>query len=147
MLTAYEEYLLARCLANAASGLRRRDPEAVALAGWVADGENRIALGRRGRRRRLRRWNADYDRVSKEKFSSLRQALQDGRPARAPRRDRTGQRLLRLAETAGLSRTDTALLELLVRYRANPVFESMIDDVFIDPSRWHDLNIKGRALA
>ena len=147
MLTAYEEYLLARCLANAASGLRRRDPEAVALAGWVADGENRIALGRRGRRRRLRRWNADYDRVSKEKFSSLRLALQDGRPARAPRRDRTGQRLLRLAETAGLSRTDTALLELLVRYRTNPVFESMIDDVFIDPSRWHDLNIKGRALA
>ena len=90
---------------------------------------------------------ADYDRVSKEQFSSLRQALQDECAARAPRRDRTGRRLLRLAETAGLSRTDTALLELLVRYRTNPVFESMIDDVFIDPSRWHDLNIKGRALA
>ena len=148
MLTAYERYLLARYLANAASGLSRRDPEASALAGWVADGENRVALGGRGRRRRrMRRWTADYGKVSKEQFSSLRQALQDECEARAPRRDRTGRRLLRLAETAGLSRTDTALLELLVRYRTNPVFESMIDDVFIDPSRWHDLNIKGRALA
>ena len=148
MLTAYEKYLLARCLANAASGLRRRDPEAAALAGWAADGENRIALGERGRRRRrLRRWTADYGKVSKEQFRGLRQALQDERPARAPRRDRTGRRLLRLAGTAGLSRTDTALLELLVRYRTNPVFESLIDDVFIDPSRWHDLNVRGRALA
>ena len=148
MLTAYEKYLLARCLANAASGLRRRDPEAAALAGWAADGENRIALGGRGRRRRrLRRWTADYGKVSKEQFRGLRQALQDERPARAPRRDRTGRRLLRLAGTAGLSRTDTALLELLVRYRTNPVFESLIDDVFIDPSRWHDLNVRGRALA
>ena len=148
MLTAYEKYLLARCLANAASGLRRRDPEAAALAGWAADGENRIALGGRGRRRRrLRRWTADYGKVSKEQFSGLRQALQDERPARAPRRDRTGRRLLRLAGTAGLSRTDAALLELLVRYRTNPVFESLIDDVFIDPSRWRDLNVRGRALA
>ncbi len=148
MLTAYEEYLLARCLANAASGLRRRDPEAGALAGWVADGENRVALGGRGRRRRrLRRWTADYDKVSKEQFRGLRQALQDECAARAARRDRTGQRLLRLAQTAGLSRPDAAILELLLRYRTNPVFESMIDDVFIDPSRWHDLNVRGRALA
>ncbi len=148
MLTAYERHLLTRYLANAASGLRRRDPEASALAGWVADGENRVALGRRGRRRRrMRRWTADYDKVSKEQFRGLRQALQDECAARAPRRDRTGRRLLRLAQTTGLSRTDTALLELLVRDRTNPVFESMIDDVFVDPSRWHDLNIGGRALA
>ncbi len=148
MLTAYERHLLARYLANAASGLRRRDPEASALAGWVVDGENRVGIGRQGRPgRRMRRWTADYGKVSKEQFSSLRQALQDECAARAPGRDRTGRRLLCLARTAGLNRTDTALLELLVRYRTNPVFESMIDDVFIDPSRWHDLNIKGRALA
>ena len=148
MLTAYERYLLARCLANAASGLRRRDPEASALAGWVADGENRVALGgRESRRRRMRRWTADYEKVSKDQFRGLRQALQDECAGRAPRRDRTGRRLLCLAQTAGLNRTDAAVLELLVRYRTNPVFESMIDDVFIDPSRWHDLNVRGRALA
>ena len=147
MLTAYERHLLACYLANAASGLHRRDREAAALAEWVADKENRVALVDARRRRRARRWNPDYDKVSKEQFRSLRQALQDERSAGARRRDRTGQRLLRLAQTTGLSRTDTAILELLLRYQTHPVFESMIDDVFVDPSRWHDLNIKGRALS
>ena len=147
MLTAYERHLLACYLANAASGLHRRDREAAALAEWVADKENRVALVDARRRRRARRWNPDYDKVSKEQFRTLRQALQDERSAGARRRDRTGQRLLRLAQTTGLSRTDTAILELLLRYQTHPVFESMIDDVFVDPSRWHDLNIKGRALS
>ncbi|MYE03062.1 MAG: AAA family ATPase [Alphaproteobacteria bacterium] len=140
MLTAYERYLLAHYLANAASGLRRRDPEAAALAGWAAEGENCIALGRR-------RLMPDYDRVSREQFRSLRETLQDECPARAPRRDRMGRRLLRLAQTAGLSRTDTAILELLLRRQTHPVFESLVEDIFVDPSRWHDLNIRGRALA
>ncbi len=147
MLTAYERHLLACYLANAAARLHRRDREAAALAEWVADKENRVALAGARRRRRARRWNPDCDRVSKEQFRELRQALQDERYAGARRRDRTGQRLLRLAQTTGLSRTDTAILELLLRYRTHPVFESMIDDVFVDPSRWHDLNIKGRALS
>ncbi len=144
MLTAYERYLLACYLANAASGLRRRDPETAALAGWAADRENRIALGAGRRRRRL---TPDYDRVSKEQFHDLRETLQAERPARAPRRDRTGQRLLRLSQTAGLSRTDTAILELLLRCQTHPVFEGLVEDVFVGPSRWHDLNIRGRALA
>ena len=144
MLTAYERYLLACYLANAASGLRRRDPETAALAGWAADRENRIALGAGRRRRRL---TPDYDRVSKEQFHDLRETLQAERPARAPRRDRMGQRLLRLSQTAGLSRTDTAILELLLRCQTHPVFEGLVEDVFVGPSRWHDLNIRGRALA
>ncbi|MCY4502433.1 MAG: AAA family ATPase [Alphaproteobacteria bacterium] len=146
MLTAYERHLLACYLANAASGLRRRDSETAALAGWTADGENRAALGA-GRRRRRRRWIPDYDKVSKEQFRSLREALQAERQTRAPRRDRTGRRLLRLSQTAGLSRTDTAILELLLRCQTHPVFESLVEDVFVGPSRWHDLNIKGRALS
>ena len=144
MLTAYERYLLACYLANAASGLRRRDPETAALAGWAADRENRIALGTGRRRRRL---TPDYDRVSKEQFRDLQEMLQAERPARAPRRDRTGQRLLRLSQTAGLTRTDAAILELLLRCQTHPVFEGLVEDVFVGPSRWHDLNIRGRALA
>ena len=144
MLTAYERYLLACYLANAASGLGRRDPETAALAGWAADRENRVALGAGRRRRRL---TPDYDRVSKEQFRDLREVLQAERPARAPRRDRTGQRLLRLSQTAGLARTDAAILELLLRCQTHPVFEGLVEDVFVGPSRWHDLNIRGRALA
>ena len=144
MLTAYERYLLACYLANAASGLRRRDPETAALAGWAADRENRIALGAGRRRRRL---TPDYDRVSREQFRDLREVLQAERPARAPRRDRTGQRLMRLSQTAGLARMDAAILELLLRCQTHPVFEGLVEDVFVGPSRWHDLNIRGRALA
>ena len=147
MLTAYERHLLAVYLANAASGLRCRDSETAALAGWTADRENRVALAGVRRRRRRRHWMPDYDKVSKEQFRSLRQALHAERPARAPRRDRMGRRLLRLSQTAGLSRTDTAILELLLRCQTHPVFESLVEDVFVDPSRWHDLNIKGRALS
>ena len=146
MLTAYERYLLAHYLANAASGLSRRDSETAALAGWAADRENRIALGA-GRRRRGRRFMPDCDRVSKEQFRCLRETLQAERPARAPRRDRTGQRLLRLSQTAGLTRTDAAILELLLRCQTHAVFEALVEDVFVGPSRWHDLNIRGRALA
>ena len=146
MLTAYERHLLACYLANTASGLRHRDREAAALAGWVVDKENRMALGG-ARRRAARRWDPDLDDNSREQFASLRKVVQEDRSAGRPRRDRTGQRLLRLAQTTGLSRTDIAILELLVRHQTNPVFESAIDDVFVSPSPWHDLNIKGRALS
>ncbi len=147
MLTAYEKHLLAHYLANAASRLRRRDPEASELAEWVANREHRIALsgpGRRRPRRRLARY--DRDDVSKQEFRSLRQALQDDCPTRRPRRDRTGQRLAELAQMTALSRTDAAILELLVRYRTQGVFRSLIEDVFIHPTQWHDLNVGGRAL-
>ena len=144
MLTAYERYLLATYLANAAFGLRRQDSETRALAEWTADVENRIALGS-GRRRH--RGTSDRNGVSKEQFARLRQMLHAERPTRAPRRDRTGGRLRRLAQTTGLSRTDAGILELLLRCQTHPVFESLVEDVFVSPSRWCDLNIKGRALS
>ena len=49
MLNAYEQRLMAFCLANAAPALHRRDREASDLAEWVGDRENRVALGRRKR--------------------------------------------------------------------------------------------------
>ena len=143
MPTAYERYLLAFYLANAASGLRRTDRAAEALAGWVDDRDNRTALGgtKRGRR------GADWEDLSKERFRALRQGLQDELPARPPAPDRTSRRIGGLARTAGLSQTDIAILELLVHYQTTPLFESLVDDVAIAPSRWHGLNIDGRALA
>ncbi len=145
MLTAYERHLLACYLANAASGLSHRDREAANLASWVAEKDNRIALGACGRRV-VRRWDPDWDNVSKQEFRSLREALQDERSAASPRRDRMGRRLLRLAQTTGLSRTDIAILELLLRYQANPVFESLVSDIFNSRDHRHELNIRGRVL-
>ena len=112
----------------------------------MADKESHIRLGSRGRRRRPRFGACHEDEVSRQRFRSLRQTLQAECPTRRPRRDRTGQRLLNLAQTTGLSRTDAAILELLVRYQTHSVFQSLVDDVLISPSRWHDVNVGGRAL-
>jgi len=69
--------------------------------------------------------------LSGSDWRSLQDALRaEYSAARKARPDRTGQRLRRLAKATGLSRTDVDLLELVLRYQAQPVIESMIDDVF-----------------
>ena len=90
MLTAYERKLLTSYLANIASGLKRRDPEARELIDWIADRDNHIALGakRRHRRRHLKTG------IWKKKKSSTRRSCAasrrpSGRNARTFRRDGT----------------------------------------------------------
>ena len=150
MLTAYERHLLARYLANAASGLHHRDREASALAEWVADRENRVARGRRRKRSRLHGMELDpEDGMSAAKLRRLAEALQEECTAtKKARFDRTSQRLRALAPTADLSRTDLAILELLLRYQTQPIIESMVDDVFGSTGRHiNPLNLKGPALS
>ena len=161
MLTAYEQRLIVRYLANVASCLHHRDPEAKELVEWIASNGRRMAFGSRskappalrGKRRRSRvppsnvgRKRLDLDDVlAAEDFKDLEdctdgltgkqwrrlgRALQNkcaaARPARS---DRTAQRLRSLGKTAGLSRTDIAILELMLRYQTQPIIESMIDSV------------------
>ena len=57
---------------------------------------------------------------------ALRNKCAATRPARS---DRTAQRLRSLGKTAGLSRTDIAILEIMLRYQTQPIIESMIDSV------------------
>ena len=47
MLTAYERRLILQYLANAASRLHHRDPEARELVGWITENDRRTASGRR----------------------------------------------------------------------------------------------------
>ena len=99
MLTAYEQRLLVCYLANVAARLGYRDREASALAEWVEDRDNPIALGRRRRhRRRLHRREPDSDEgMSEQTFRTLRNTLREECSAmKNVRRDRTGQRLRRL---------------------------------------------------
>ena len=151
MLNAYEQRLLAFYLANAAAALHHRDREASDLADWIADRENRVAFGRRKRpsptRAGARKRGRDEG-LSGGDWRSLKEALREEySAARKARPDRTGQRLRRLARATGLTRTDVDLLELVLRYQAQPVIESMIDDVFRAPRRFMTpLNIQGPAL-
>ncbi len=131
MLTAYEHRLLALYLANAASRLSHRDPEATALAMWVTDRESLIARGRESRRSRRRRREFDCDdELTARRFRNLGATLREECANRRVRPDRVARRLRRLGHSAGLSPTDVAILEVLLRYWTRPVFESMIDDIF-----------------
>ena len=137
MLSTYEQHLLASYFVNAASSLHHRDPEASELAEWVADKANRIARGRN--RRRFRRQWADEDHgegMSAGKLRALRDTLRATLVATGkPRGDRATLRLRRLSRSLGLTRTDLAILERLLRYQTQPVIESLVDEVFGDRGR------------
>ena len=149
MLTAYERRLLAVYLVNTASVLHHRDHEASALAEWVAERENRIAFGSTRRRFRRRRTELDTDEgMSAQSLRRLNEVLRDECEAtKNVRFDRTARRLRRLGRTTGLTRTDIAILELVLRYHTQPVIESMIDDVFGHATKHMcSINLRGPAL-
>lgn len=145
MLTAYETRLLTTYLANIASGLTDRDPEARALVDWIGDREQRIGsgAGRRGRRRR-RGQVLDEANVTTRTLRGIAEDLRTERVNSRARRDRTSLRLRQLGATAGLNGTDLGILELILRYETHAVFESMIDDIFETPGlRMSALNQRG----
>ena len=149
MLTAYERRLLAVYLVNVTSVLHHRDHEASALAEWVAERENRIAFGSTRRRFRRRRTELDTDEgMSAQSLRRLKEVLRDECEAtKNVRFDRTARRLRRLGRTTGLTRTDIAILELVLRYHTQPVIESMVDDVFGHATKHMcSINLRGPAL-
>ena len=148
MLTAYERHLLASYLANIASCVHRKDPEARKLIEWVADEDNRVLFPGK-KRHRADTWDRHRDerKVSTAELRRLRHSLRDRCSADDAKPDRTAMRLERLGKMAGFERTDVAILELLLRYRTHSVFESMIDDIFEGPGRSAGpLNVSGWAL-
>ena len=149
MLTDYERKLLNSYLANIASGLKRRNPEARELIDWIADRDTRIASGaRRRHRRRYLRLDWEEKKISAQKLRRVEVSLRKEYSAIPARRDRTALRLRRLGKTAGLNRTDLDILELLLRYETHAVFESMIDDIFEAPGpSMNVLNLRGWALS
>ena len=70
------------------------------------------------------------DGLTSKQWHRLGKALRNKCAAAKPARsDRTAQRLRSLGKTAGLSRTDIAILEIMLRYQTQPIIESMIDSV------------------
>ena len=182
MLTTYERRLILQYLANAASRLHHRDPEAREMVEWITENDRRTASGSRrrtlgapgGKRKwsralpasaRLGRKRLDLDDFldteeireladcmggpTGKQWSRLVEALRDmASAARSARSDGTAQRLRCLAKTMGLSRTDLAILELMLRYHTQPVIESMVDGVFKHSFvRRTPFNLKGHALS
>ena len=149
MLNAYEQRLMAFYLANAAAALHHRDREASDLAEWVADRENRVAFGRRKRPSTIRAGMRGRDEGTVRgqlALASRKPCATSTRPR--GRRVRTGPRsgsATSRGRRASRGRT-SIVLELVLRYQAQPVIESMIDDVFRSSRRFTPLNVQNPAL-
>ena len=154
MLTTYERHLVLRYLANAVSSLHRDSPEAGELTDWVSENTGLLGLSASaielcGERPRRRKSKSGF---SKSQWNELRDHLLEGNrtDARRVRADRLTVRLRSLGREMRLSRTDLAILEILLRYRSHPVVESLVDSVFERGRHYRRLtkvfNVRGPAL-
>ena len=123
-ISPYERRLILSYLSNAFSHLHRRDQDAKSLLSWMRKHEDELELPY------PLQTDDDADGVKRHKLSRVLQALSDAlAKAGKARPDRMARRLRRLARAARLSRTDIAILELVLRYHAEALLESLIDDV------------------
>ena len=151
MLTNYERRLTFSYLLNVASRLHHQRTEAVALAEWVKEQSDMLNLGSPFRKRAANESHCSDGILSSEEWQELRETLGRCFAATKPTRgDRTASRIRHLGREMQLSRMDIAILELLLRYRTQPLIESMIDAVFTRSARYGGrmriLNLGSRAL-
>ena len=131
MLTPYERRLALSCLANATARLSPHDWTARKLVEWVDDHRYPLQLGDLDLPMRREDVAAE---AWRNIWQRLREALAGRRQAR-PRADCAARRLARLAKVAGLSRADTAILNLLLRCKTGPHFDTLADALV--PARRH----------
>ena len=130
MLNAYERRLALFYLTNMLRRLRRTTSESKNLAEWLEENASVIASGARSTERM--RTTASTTPLSARNWRTLRNLIEKESVATADvSPDPMGCRLRRLGETVELSSLDIALLEVLLRYKTQPVIESLIDAPFL----------------
>ena len=133
MLNAYEKRLAFNWLGNMMSRVRRRRSVASDLVSWLDDHESTLGLGAKD-------WPASgyletlADKLRGRKAVPLVEWARVVRVVRArksaharARLDRTARRLRALGRAVGVSQTDVAILELLIRRPSQPLFDSLVD--------------------
>ena len=130
MLHAYERRLALFYLANMLRRLRRTTSEAKKLAEWLE--ENASLIARDARSTERMRMIASATALPARNWRALRNLIEKESAAAANiSPDQMGCRLRRLGQAVSLSSLDIALLEVLLRYRTQPVIESLIDAPFL----------------
>ena len=148
MLSAYDHRLILFYLSNAVSHLSYGAKVAKDLARWLMDHEKELKFRYPQTPNSVTAvvmWHGSP--LLKEKPSREWQRLAETlrnefAAARQTRPDRTAKRLHRLAKAVGLTRTDTAILELMLRYRTVPFVESMIDFIFSSTMASDNMNLR-----
>lgn len=150
MLNNYERHLIVSYLSNAASHFRHYHTEAKELAQWVAENRDVLAINDVTEELGERRLYHEKG-LPEQDWRLFIKAIEETRSAsRHVRGDRTALRLRRLGKEMHLTRTDVAVLESLLRYRTQPIIESLVDNVFgHGGSRWNSkfFNVKSSALS
>ena len=126
MLTAYERRLVFFYLSNAASRLCHRSSWARELLKWVFGHERELEFESPPASREVL-----HQGVPEPEWEHLRKAIENEYSAALRARpDLTARRLRYLGKAMRLSRTDTAILEFVLRYSTLPIIESMADSIF-----------------
>ena len=150
MLNNYERHLIFSYLSNATSHFRHYHTEAKELAQWVAENRDVLAINDVTEELGERRLHHEKG-LPEQDWRLFTKAIEETRSAsRHVRGDRTALRLRRLGKEMHLTRTDVAVLESLLRYRTQPIIESLVDNVFgHGGSRWNSkfFNVKSSALS
>ena len=144
----YERRLILSYLSNAVSRLRSGAEEARNLVQWLLKHEDqlkfRVPVALDDETEGAMRHRQHGKELSALEWQRLEGALKSELAAsRQARPDLAARRIRRLARATGLTRTDTAILELLLRYYTGGMVESMIDDIS-DSTRWGRRSCKPR---
>ena len=132
MLNVYERRLILSYLSNVASRLHYQRPQARALAEFVAEWGYQLTVADCSSRRVEKEFCAyAHGELSAARWQQLRDLLiSQQAETRRVRADRTALRIRRLGREIQLSRTDVAILEILLRYQTQPAIEAIVDGVF-----------------
>jgi SpoVK/Ycf46/Vps4 family AAA+-type ATPase len=126
LINAYERHLvftyLFNLVARSANARMRHVTEPDCVPEWIAEHADILECDSYLR-------HLDW---SRSELRAMLGSLRDR--GKRPGRDTIARYLRRLAQTAGLSAQDLAILEVLIRYKTNPVIESLLDR--IDRPRW-----------
>ena len=130
MLTAYMRRLILGYLANIAARVRHRSPEGRELVKWVLNSADILDLPDYANNTLLQEHARSERQIPADEWSRLLDVLaSECRASKRVRCDLTARRVRSLGRHMGLSRTDVALLEFVLRYETQPVIESLVDEI------------------
>ncbi len=132
MLGARQRHRVFAYLLNAANCLDCREDAAYKLTSWISENAKLLQFDAGWdlfSPPKLHRYSPGSD-LTPRAWSAVRGALRNAVQAtRRARPDLTRRRLLRLADTAGLSRVDIQIFEFLLLHETDPLIASLVDDL------------------
>ena len=130
MLTAYTRRLIMGYLTNIAARVRHHSPEGRELVKWILNSADILNLPGYSENTLLQEHARREGEIPADEWGRLLDILaSEYRASKRVRGDLSARRVRSLGRYMGLSPTDIALLEFVLRYETQPVIESLVDDI------------------